>query len=187
MQGLNETAAIVSQLTYHSPAQPVSGPGPIDRSNGGEDSGSAFAGASSLAPHSRRQVEASVDADTCSIGPSDLASSSTSSSGTKRKRPETTQIEDEPQREEKMMKMLDEIPTDLLARYLKEKGISSDADTPMDGDDSGVKQEKRPAQKHQCPDCGRSFGRNSELKYVLFNLPNPASHVKSVTIRGTLR
>lgn len=170
MGAFDESASIVPQLMYQSPAQLASGPSLVGRSNGGEDPRGTSDGAGSLAPHSRRQSETSDGASIDFPGSTDAGNSSTSSAGKKRKRPESEKMEDGSKKEEKMMKMLDEIPTDLLARYLKEKGIRSDAGTAPDSDDSGVKQEARSAQKHQCTDCGRSFARNSELKYVLYNL-----------------
>lgn len=169
----DETASIVPQLTYQGPVQLASGPGLSVSSNGGENPRVTSDGAGSLAPHSCRQPETSDGSSIASPGLPGLGNSSTSSAGTKRKRPASDKVEDEPKKEENMMKMLDEIPTDLLARYLKEKGIRSDADTAPDSDDSGVKQETRSAQKHQCTDCGRSFTRNSELKYVLYILLRP--------------
>lgn len=170
-----EAASIAPQLTYQRAAQLASSPGLTGLSNGVEDPRCAFDGSASLEPLPRRQLETSDDSSIVSPGPVDLDSASTSCVGTKRKRPESTQGKAEPQREEKMIKMLDEIPTDLLARYLKEKGIRSDADTAPDSDDSGAKQETRSAQKHQCTDCGRGFSRNSELKYVLYTLLSPLS------------
>lgn len=186
-EGFGETASIAPQLTYQNPAQVASGSGLAGRSSGSADPRGAFASYASVGPVSRKQPDTSDDTNAAPPGSSNLGNFSTARAGAKRKRPESAQIKDEPQREEKMIKMLDGIPTDLLARYLKEKGIRSSSEAGRDSDDSGAKSEQQSAQKHQCAQCKRSFSRNSELKYVLSHPAYPVTRVSPWHVRHTNR
>ncbi|MBE3043213.1 hypothetical protein IMZ48_11700 [Candidatus Bathyarchaeota archaeon] len=155
--GPAETASTIEpRLTYWSQAeQETNSHGLIARSN---QNGNLEASSSALSLH--QQPEESADLKPNSNHSRVLDSSVMSPVSDEEQPAETIPQEIDAQKEDAILKVLDRIPTDLLSRYLREKGISSNTDSGRDSGDSGTEQ------KHLCVHvrCGRKFSRRSELK-----------------------
>lgn len=155
------TSTIEPQLTYWVPAQQdETNRGLVSQTNKNADAGSAGYEASSSALPLHRQPEEPADVKRISSHSTSLDSSAMSSVNTDEQPETVTPQEIDFQKEDEIMKTLEGIPTDILSRYLREKGIYPNTDSGRDSGDSGTEQ------KHLCtwPRCERKFNRKSELK-----------------------